>query len=77
MLDKKNVDSFLNFMTMYKDRNGQLSSALLEANLEIEEINREIDALQTDMKQHKPKRNEEKIKEMKQEETKQERCIYI
>ena len=74
MLDKKNVDSFLNFMTMYKeDRNGQLSSALLEANLEIEEINREIDALQTDMKQHKPKRNEEKIKEMKQEETKQER----
>ena len=41
-MEKNSIDNFLNFMTMYKDRHENLTSALLEANQEIEEIDKEI-----------------------------------
>ena len=76
-MDKKNVDKFLSFMTMYKDRNEKLTSALLEANQEIKEIDREIDALQADIRKCKSERNAKNNKKIKQEETNQERYICI
>ena len=49
-------------MTMYKDCHEKLTSALLEANQEIEEINKEINVHQTNLKKHKPV-----LEEIKQE----------
>ena len=61
-MEKKSIDNFLSFMTMYKDRHEKLTSALLEANQEIEEINKEINVHQTNLKKHKPV-----LEEIKQE----------
>ena len=53
-MEKNSIDNFLNFMTMYKDRHENLTSALLEANQEIEEIDKEIKVHKKNMKKHKP-----------------------
>lgn len=53
-MEKKNIDNFLSFMTMYKDRYENLSSALLEACQEMEEIVQEINVHQKNLKKHKP-----------------------
>ena len=61
-MEKKSIDNFLSFMAMYKDRHEKLTSALLEANQEIEKIDKEINVHQTNMKKHKPV-----LEEIKQE----------
>ena len=53
-MEKNSIDNFLNFMTMYKDRHENLTSALLEANQEIEEIDKEIKVHKKNMKKNKP-----------------------
>lgn len=53
-MEKNSIENFLNFMTMYKDRHENLTSALLEANQEIEEIDKEIKVHKKNMKKHKP-----------------------
>ena len=61
-MEKKSIDNFLNFLTMYKDRHENLTSALLEANQEIEEIEKGINVHEKNMKKHKPV-----LEEIKQE----------
>ena len=57
-MEKNSIDNFLNFMTMYKDRHENLTSALLEANQEIEEIDKEIKVHKKNMKKHTPVQEE-------------------
>ena len=61
-MEKKSIDNFLNFLTMYKYRHENLTSALLEANQEIEEIEKGINVHEKNMKKHEPV-----LEEIKQE----------